>query len=440
MTKKVTTEEVISRFKITHGNKYNYHLVEYTGYGKKVKIICPIHGVFEQGVWTHLSGIGCPKCSSILSAKNRTLTTDEFIEKAISIHENKYEYHQVEYINTKTKVKIICSIHGVFEQRPSDHLQGQGCPVCSKNRTLTTEEFIEKAISVYGVRFDYHLVEYINTITKISIICPIHGVFERKPSEHLQGKSCPKCKDTPKCTRTPTGRKNKTISKEKVIIKFRNVYGDKYDYSLVEYKGCKEKVSIICPIHGIFEQNPVTHLLGRGCPICIEENKTTNVIKKFIDVHGENKFDYSLVEYVNAKTKVKIICLIHGIFEQTPNNHLTGHGCPDCTSYHLLDFYRYHPKGQELGHYYQLRLFNETESFYKRGVTSMTIEKRFTKNNLPYEYEIIDDFVMTNLDSIEQEEFDEIKYGHLSYKPNIKFSGYKECYTEKISMVLDYNL
>ena len=126
------------------------------------------------------------------------------------------------------------------------------------------------------------------------------------------------------------------LTTEEFIKKAREVHGDKYDYSKVEYKGVKHKVVIVCPHHGDFNQNPSNHLLGAGCPICQKEHsasllrKTTDwFIQKAHEVHG-NKYDYSKVNYVNSSTKVCIICKIHGGFWQLPGSHIKGHGCVKC--------------------------------------------------------------------------------------------------------------
>ena len=125
--------------------------------------------------------------------------TEKFIEKAILVHGDKYDYSKVNYIDTHSKVIIICKIHGEFEQRPSSHLKGNTCSKCShinsaEKRKTTFEEFIEKAILVHGDKYDYSKVNYIDTDTKIIIICKIHGEFMKKPLAHYWCKSgCPKC-------------------------------------------------------------------------------------------------------------------------------------------------------------------------------------------------------------------------------------------------------
>lgn len=124
----------------------------------------------------------------------------------------------------------------------------------------------------------------------------------------------------------------KRLTTNEFIEKAKNVHGDKYDYSKVEYKNAITKVCIICPKHGEFWQTPAEHLSGYGCKYCGGTNKLT--IEQFIDkarkIHGD-KYDYSKVEYINNKTKVCIICPKHGEFWQAPNYHLSGQGCKKCS-------------------------------------------------------------------------------------------------------------
>jgi len=308
-----STEIFIKKANIIHNNKYDYSLTTYIKSQIKIKIICKEHGIFEQEPNAHLNGQGCPKCSKY--GKNDIF---EFIKKSNEIHNNKYDYSLINYINGHSKVKIICPKHGIFEQRPSNHCQKQGCPICGGTKKLTTEEFINKSNKIHNNKYDYSLINYINEKTKIKIICPIHGEFYQKPEIHIKGSICPLC----------------SIDKSRKIEKFINQsklkYDNKYDYSLVNYKRNDQNVKIICPIHGVFEQKPTLHL-KRGCPICEGNMKlnTEQIIFIFKDIHGDN-YDYSLVDYINNKTKVKIICHKHGIFEQTPNSHKRGEGCPKC--------------------------------------------------------------------------------------------------------------
>lgn len=257
---------------------------------------------------------------------SKRLTTEEFIEKAVKVHGDKYNYSLVNYIDCKTKVKIICKEHGVFEQNLECHIRLKcGCPICNLGGRLSLEEFISKSNKKHNYRYDYSLVEYEKSIIPVKIICPDHGVFKQRPLEHLRGCGCKKC------TRP---YKNTDI----IIKEFENIHKHRYDYSLIEYKSMHTKVKIICKIHGIFEQQPANHLMGQGCPICNSNKLNREIfIKKSEKIHSE-KYDYSLVDYINNGTKVKIICKNHGVFEQRPNSHLKGYGCSKCRKLCITDF------------------------------------------------------------------------------------------------------
>ena len=131
MSQKLTTEEFIKKAREVHGDKYDYSKVEYVGNKAKVTIICTEHGEFLQSPHKHLSGHGCEKCFRESIAKRYSMGREKFIEKANAIHNGFYDYSEVEYVNGHTKVKIICPIHGIFEQDPASHLQGHGCPFCA---------------------------------------------------------------------------------------------------------------------------------------------------------------------------------------------------------------------------------------------------------------------------------------------------------------------
>ena len=194
-------------------------------------------------------------------------------------------------------------------------------------RKITTDEFIAKAKLIHGDKYDYSKVEYIGALKKVCIICPDHGEFLQTPNNHTQGQGCPKCKGD-------KIRERFSSSKEEFIKNSRKVHKDKYDYSKVNYDGSLTKVCIICPKHGEFWQRPNAHTQGQGCPKCGLQNsrekqasRKEEFIKKARKVH-KDKYDYSKVDYVNAMTKVCIICPDHGEFWQRPNAHLSGHGCP----------------------------------------------------------------------------------------------------------------
>ena len=255
MPKKVTTQDFIDRARAVHGNKYGYAFSVYLSTHTKTSIHCPEHGMFEQSPNNHLNGYGCPSCGFLTSIKSRTKKQSHFINQAIVIHGDKYDYSKVDYVNNKTKIIIICPEHGMFEQSPNCHLSGNGCPGCADTKH-TNESFIAKTREVHGDKYDYSLVNYISIMEKVSIRCPEHGVFEQTPNGHLKGYGCPSCAGVKKHTN------------ESFIAKAREIHGDKYDYSLVNYINIMEKVSIHCPEHGMFEQTSNDHLSGAGCPGC----------------------------------------------------------------------------------------------------------------------------------------------------------------------------
>lgn len=377
MPRKLTTSEFIARAKELYGDKYDYSKVEYKNFGQKVCITCPEHGDFWMTPSNFLNGHKCPACSG----KTR-VTQDLFIERSAKIHNGRYDYSKVEYKGLEIPVCIICPEHGEFWQKANAHMYGQGCPMCFGTPKSTTEEFIRKARELYGDKYDYSKVVYTGNKDKVCIVCPEHGEFWMSPNNHLRGHRCPGCFGTPKHTT------------EEFITKAKEIHGDKYDYSKVEYDGLRKKVCIICPEHGDFWISAASHLNGFGCPHCsgmarvdekmfiercterhhgkydysqVHFKRMEDFVKIICPEHGEfwqrakvhyrgygcpvcggskrltneefiekarlvheDKYDYSKVNYINTATKICIICPEHGEFWQTPNNHLFGAGCPTC--------------------------------------------------------------------------------------------------------------
>ena len=175
-----------------HGNKYDYSKVEYVGSKEKVCIVCPEHGEFWQSPAAHVRGQGCPFCSILKRGSGRCKASEDFIFGSIKTHGLRYNYTKVNYVNARTKVCIICPEHGEFWMLPNAHLRGQGCPKCV-GKGMNTDLFIEKAIDVHGNKYDYSKVGYVDSKVKVCIICPEHGEFWQSPAKHLYGRGCPKC-------------------------------------------------------------------------------------------------------------------------------------------------------------------------------------------------------------------------------------------------------
>ena len=258
--------DFIKKARNVHGDKYDYSKSVYLGSREKIEIICPLHSSFFQLPTNHLSGKGCTECSKNQVIKNQSSNTEDFINKARNVHGDIYDYSLVNYKNNHTQVEIICTEHGKFLQSPKDHLSGKGCSSCGKEKTksrlmLSKDEFIKRANEVHGNKYDYSLVNYKDTKTKVEIICKEHGSFFQSPNKHMQGNGCPAC-----------GRERTTehnfLTLDDFIRKAKNVHGDKYDYSKSLYTGADNKLEIICEKHGKFEQTPHNHLKGTNCPSC----------------------------------------------------------------------------------------------------------------------------------------------------------------------------
>ena len=187
-----TKEEFVNNARSIHGNKYSYDNFVYINNKTKGMITCPIHGDFPMRPDKHLwQKRGCPKCNGGV-----VLTTEEFIERAIKVHGDKYDYSNVEYKNAFTPVEIICKVHGVFKQKPNVHLNGHGCQLCGGSLPLNTEEFIKRSAEIHGNKYDYSKSEYVNNHTKVCIICPEHGEFMQTAGHHLNGIGCPSCNES----------------------------------------------------------------------------------------------------------------------------------------------------------------------------------------------------------------------------------------------------
>lgn len=209
-----------------------------------------------------------------MNPKNK-LTREIFVNKAIVLHGNKYDYSLVEYVNSHTKVNIVCPEHGIFNQTPGKHLIKQGCPKCGNNKLKNSqrsnkEEFVSKSKLIHGDKYDYKNVVYVNNKTKVEIICPEHGSWCQIPNHHLLGKGCRKCSGSDKLT---------TVI---FIIRANKKHSNKYDYSLVNYTDHYGKVNIICPEHGSFMQGAGSHLSGIGCPKC-NRSKGEEIISNFLN-------------------------------------------------------------------------------------------------------------------------------------------------------------
>jgi len=248
------------------------------------------------------------------------------------------------------------------------------------------------------------------------------------------------------------------LTTQQFIERSKQVHNNRYDYSQTVYIGTHSKVSIMCREHGVFEQRAKDHLKGSGCQLCGNVAKATTqaaIAKSEFPTRAaivhNNKYDYSLVEYKSALTKVKIICSIHGVFEQKPSDHLKGHGCAKCGN-ESIGWTRTKFKDKCIknnngsGILYVLECFNDSESLIKIGITSHSIKERYhSKASMPYEYTVLHEIVGSPEFIYDLETLLHKKSKNYKYSPSIPFGGSStECfeanptYLDKLNIYLDF--
>jgi len=365
----------------------------------------------------------------------------KFKNKANKIHRNKYTYVEA-YKGTHIPIKIKCPIHGIFNQTPASHLNGQGCPECGilknlKNKQIKNKiKFIKEANKKFNNKYSYIKVNYKHKREKVKIKCPIHGIFEQTPYAHLNNKiQCKKC------------YKEEKIKKEKLnlLISYST---EKYqiEYTIKDVN----KLIMTCPKHGdfilndldLFSHKKITKFRCNKC--IIEENK--KIFNNFVKVSNKfhsNKFIYKEInqEIFNLVDKVKIRCPEHGDFYVLPYKHMKGSSCKKCINkdqcFNKIKFYKNNKKGNEIGILYQLKFTSkEGNVFYKIGVTSRSIKERYKSGYDDYSYEIVDEIKMTNLKTVQKESILKKVNKHFrDYSVSKDFIGYSECFSKKLDIL-----
>lgn len=393
---------------------------------------------------------------------------DAFLKKARSIWGTKYDYSQVVYVNSHTKVKIICREHGPWIASPGNHINGpRGCPTCGGSKRKTFEEFTIQAINIHGKRYLYPKQEYLNAHTKLKIICPIHGDFEQSPDVHLRGNGCPECALIENAERSRLSEKevndrlriicgnekplalllensytgmnqkaqiickkhglqapryvtsiiksehpclecaeeNRTLgyTTEEFLEVVQSIFGTDYLIEPFQYKGKETLLTLHCPKenHGAFSMQAGSIYRSPGCPKCAYEksmpkriaalqaqvektqkNRAKKWLEKARERHG-NRYDYSKVEFKSQHDAVVIGCPVHGFREQKAYDHLKG-GCRLCAFEDLKGLYssQYFEKNPSEtnrdAYLYYIQFHSEDEVFYKVGVTVNSVKTRFT--------------------------------------------------------------
>lgn len=259
----------------------------------------------------------------------------QFIASGRSTHGRCYGYSQVPKrdLNAKEKVHITCKTHGVFEQEVRTHLH-RGCPRCGWDergrvqRELSVKKFFLECKKLHGSKFDYSEVVFDRCGEHVKITCVEHQVsFYQTTTQHLRTfGACPEC-----ISQRVRNRVSETYNTESFVKSAKAKHGNRFDYSLTEYKGVDEKITVICRKHGKIVQTPYVHLKSKsGCARCGKAHYTNDsYILSAVAVHGK-KYDYSKVRYVSSKVPIDVVCKTHGVFSINPSTHLRGSGCPQC--------------------------------------------------------------------------------------------------------------
>ena len=255
----------------------------------------------------------------------------KFIEKATKRFGAQFTFEKVDYKDNSTKVIITCVDHGDFSIEPGSFIrQTFGCRQCASKKmhqtrgTWTDAKFIAKAQETHNNKYNYDKVDLLNLKSFVTITCPEHGDFQQQAYYHLNGTGCRRCNQRDG---------NRRYDTQAFIKAAEAVHGEgKYDYYMVEYVSGHEKVAIVCPKHGLFDQEASGHLSGRGCAKCDDESKLIGIdefVRRAQAIHGD-RYCYLRSEYVKCIDPITITCEIHGDFQQRVSSHLAGHGCQRC--------------------------------------------------------------------------------------------------------------
>jgi hypothetical protein len=355
---KFTQETYLKKVKEVHGNTYDYSETIFTKSSKKIKIICKIHGVFEQNAYKHLLGRGCQTCGIENQTKPQIVSFDEFKQRAVKKHGTKFEYFEDSFISLKNKLKIQCPLHGIFEMTGDSHLVSKhGCKRCgfigiTKNKTRSHDDFISVANEIHKNKYDYSLVNKEKPFEKVIIICKTHGEFQQFRNCHLLGRGCKKCAND------LNGNKYRTPLVE-YIQKANKVHNNIYDYSLVKYKNKQTKIKIKCSIHGIFEKIAGEHLNGQGCQKCKPKKYSKVCIEwlNYMKVRDKANIQHCENEANNGEHRVNNSLFFADGFCKETNTIYEFHGSywhGDPTLYKLTDIQKH--TGKSFGELYEKTL------------------------------------------------------------------------------------
>ena len=350
-------EKYIEKCKSVWGDAYDFSKTVYTKATDKVVVTCRKHGDFEIEARQLYRGHGCYLCGKENAASKRFATKDNFIEKASNIHKGKYDYSLVNYTRSNQKVKILCPKHGVFEQKPNDHLSGRGCPKCKREKLrninlLTIGVFLERSVVMHGDRYDYSKVEYAGNKKPVTIICPLHGEFKQTPKDHMNGSGCPVCgKESSAFSRR--------IKKEEFVEKAISLHGLKYDYTDTDVSGgIFSYINIRCLKHGVFRQRMGYHLNGNGCRMCAAEmthsSGEMNMVEEIKKIcHGFDKIVVGDRSVLNGNRELDVYIPEKKIAFEYDGVYWHSEACGKSKDYHIKKTEDCAEKGIKLIHIFE---------------------------------------------------------------------------------------
>lgn len=354
-----------------------------------------------------------------------------YLEKAKAKFGDKFDYSKVGIVTKSSdEIVVTCPNHGDIKTSFSVHLgSATGCFSCGressqKSRRFSHKEFLNKVEDIYG-EVDWVLLNKYTHNSDHMYLQDKYGMHKMRAKSMFLGN-----------TLTIRSAIDKT---EYTINRFIEKHGNRYDYSSFEYKTAKSDSTIICKKHGGFRRSANDHLNGCGCPKCKGEefrerimSNTEDFINKAKPVHN-GFFSYDKVDYKSAIEKVTITCPLHGDFEQTPNSHLHGYGCYDCSR---LGFKRDEldiDKAKKIKCYlYLIKLSNKDETFYKVGISRRPKKRFYDLKRHGFNLEKVQMVFGNLLDSVTIESKVLREFKCFKYMPVTEMHGYTECFTKDL--------
>lgn len=363
-----TLESFIAASRAKHGDLYEYPDQPWPPENQGTRIVCNLHGEFHQRHFNHLRGAGCPTCWEARRGVSKKIETESVVAQVRSLFPT-YKVDVTGYKNNKSKLSVVCPIHGEFKTTYNGMSQGHGCPTCGKLKCLQSKKEatlvkVKQSIEMLhpDLKFPYIDKEFTSTTGWITIVCPRHGESRKQPHKLITAKEgCPKCGEELRVEKIK-------LSHSEVLKRFKKTHGELYDYSKLRVTKVMEPSTIICKKHGPFQQTPQQHWGGQGCPACgVERRSAASVVpfETFLAgarvVHGD-RYEYVEQSYSGTSKPVTIICKEHGSFSQVAVAHLYGCDCPSCSN---LGF-----NPSKRAHVYVYKISKEGRQYAGFGITN----------------------------------------------------------------------